>query len=550
MARLQPTCSLTLSATLALVISGCFTAGDDTGNDEVSDDTDTAGTESDTDTSDTSDTDDTTDTDTTDETDDEVGNMPPSIDSFTVDGSTSPDQVTQAGAVAIAVEASDSDGAIAEVQILLDGEELATIPGGGPYEAEFIVGGENFDGSYQFTAVAIDDDGAEATSDAISLDVDVPLGGLIDTWTYDGGDDDTSYSIAVDPNGDNVIVGGTTDVADESQLRVDRIVGAAWSDEDHPSAFVAAGVTFLPDGSSVAVGWSTGDDQESQRYHFDASGSLTELVSGNWTSPGTPASAFEAPLAITSDSDGNFYISGVFDAEGGSGFNTSYLFKFSPEGNLLWQFHSDVADVTEHSVFIIDIDVNDEHLVAAGQAQHDVGNETIYNPWLGRWDLDGEFVDEIVADNLEGLAWSAAIAPDGDMMMAGTRFNDNADNETWMARFNANGSPEWIKEGGHPGIGSVLAVEADPWGATIGLVAEDCQSGFLSVYDCDVYVRKWSPGGTLVWEEAFDDDTFIGPTLVPLSGDLAIDRFGYIYATAPRQTGGNNSDWWAVKLHP
>ena len=113
----------------------------------------------------------------------------------------------------------------------------------------------------------------------------------------------------------------------------------------------------------------------------------------------------------------------------------------------------------------------------------------------------------------------------------------------------ANGQPLWTKQGGHPGIGLVIATDIDPWGDTVAVTLDDCGSGFLAFTNCDLWIRKYDEDGVLKWELGYDDDTYFNTALVPLAGELEFDRFGYIYVAAPR-TPVDNSDWWVVKVHP
>ena len=527
---------LALGAVLALTTSACFTpnaSDDDVGSDTG---TETAGSEEDT-------TDTTTDT-TTDATDTEVGDQAPVFVSFTIAGSTTPETVDAAGAVPIVVEASDPDGTIDEIRVYLDDDLIETFTGEGPHAGEFIVGGGSFDGSYEFRAIAVDNDGLEVESELIPLTVDVPEGSLIETWTYDSGSPDSSVRIAVDPDGTMVVVGGSSD----NQMRIDRFVGGGWNTNSYETSYVASGVVILPNGHTAAVAWSNDDNSQSQLFDFDADGTMVDLNQGDWTSPGTPQGNFEAPLDNAVDSEGNIYIVGVFAGGPGSP-DSTYMFKYNQAGTLLWQFHSDVAEVTEHSMYGIKMSVGTDSVLVSGQARTLVDNSTVSYPWTGRWDLSGNFIDDIVLDDNEGIAWDVGAGPDGSRIVGGTLFLDGSDNESWLGRFSASGQPVWTKQGGHEGVGAIIATGIDPWGDSVSVMAEDCTNLFLSVGNCNIYIRKHDAGGDLVWEVPFEDNGFGAGSLVPIAADLEFDRFGYAYVTAVHQ-GPETFDFWAVKIHP
>lgn len=548
MARLTLTnphaAALLVSSSLALAASGCFQP-DEPGDDEVGEGTDeTADGSTDDTTGDTTD-DTTTDDDTT--TTEGAPNEAPTIDSFTLNGEAGDILITAAGAVQIAVEASDSDGEIAEVQILRDGEEFAVIPGPGPFTAEFVVGGEAFDGNYVFDAVAVDDGGLDAYAGPLTASVDVPLGGEIEAWDNDWGANEFSYRIAVDPDGTQVLVSGYESVMSEFYGRIERFQGEPWATDQVALVQMAAGLAILDDARVMVSGWSAPDGEESVLLEYDSSGAQLNLTQGDWTSPGTPPANFEAPLDLITDADGNLYVAGVFTGNGGSQPDTSYMFKFNAAGDLLWQFHSDLSDAIGQPVYGVNIDVRGEDLLLTGQARTPVMDDVINQMWFARFDTDGNFQSEVVVDGDEGFAWAGSADPGGQVLMGGMRFTTDV-NESYLARYGANGQPLWTKQGGHEGIGAVVGTAIDPFGNYVALMLEECVTGFFSLGSCSAYVRKYTPGGDLIWEQAYATNDFAGPSIIPLAGDLDVDRFGYIYATIPRM--GEDMDYWAVKLHP
>ncbi|MCA9700818.1 MAG: hypothetical protein KC431_25040, partial [Myxococcales bacterium] len=385
---------------IALGTTGCFKP-DPANDDDVGTETDTADTT--TDTTDT--TTETTETDTTDTTDTQ-SMEPPVIDLFTVAGSDAPEVMTMAGAAAIIVQASDPDGTIAEVQIFVDGDLLETIPGPGPFASEFVVAGEDFDGDYEFTAKAIDDDGLEADSAPITLSVDVTSGVEVEQWTFDSGNADNAFRVEVDPDGTNVIVGGTTYINNESRMRVDRLVGGGWVDKVEEGAFAASGMALLDNGNTVITTWTPASPYKSQRFSYDSAGMQTSAEQFDWTSPGTPPDNFEAPLDMEVGPDGNYYVAGVFTKAGDSSPNSTYMFKFNPAGDLLWQYHSDVAMEPPYPIYGINLDMGPGYLILGGQSREVVNMATDNRIWMGRWDLNGTFLDDIKIAGGNGIGWA------------------------------------------------------------------------------------------------------------------------------------------------
>ena len=520
---------LACAAMIAASSTGCFKAGSD---DEVGDDTGTETGSSDT-TTDTS----TTTTDTTD------GPMPipPTIDVFTVAGSETPDQVTAASAVAIVVEASDADGEITQVELMRNGEVFATIPAPGPYVGEFLIGGEAFDGNYQFTARAVDDDGLEAMAGPISLAVDVPNGGLVENWTFDGGEDDIVYRVWVDEEGSEVVASGMSYVMGVSQMRVDRVVGDDWVTDIGTNTSPASGVVGLPGGDYVAVSWN---QNQSARYRFDPTGLQTDEEQSDWSPPNVPTDGFEAPLDLAVDDEGNYYATGIFAT--GQDYDTFMLRKFAEDGSNVWNVYGSNAMTYPIPPYTVRLDVAGDTVVIAGQLRQAM--PVVNRMWMGRFGTNGGLMDQIEVADFEGTAWAVGIGDQGDIMLGGSRFVDGG-NQAWLARYDASATQLWVKDDPHPGIGATVAADIDPWGDSVIVNVVDCDGGFLATVGCDLQIRKYDVEGSLIWEQIYDDDLFLGPALLPLSGDLHFDRYGYVYVAI---THGNmaNADWWISKFTP
>lgn len=524
----RPALCLTL---IALACAACFKADD--GDDEIGDTTETS-------TTDTTETTSGPETDTT-ESSDGPQPLPPTIDLFTVAGSESPAEVTAAGAVEIVVEASDADGEIAMVELLHEGDVIATIAAPGPYVGEFVIGGESFDGSHDFTARAVDDEGLEVVAGPITLDVNVPNGGLVETWTYDGGSDDLVYRVWAGPNGNQVVAAGASTVDGAASTRIDRVVGPLWADTLPPNGSPASGIVGLANGEFAAVSWFP---NTSLYFRFDGTGALTSTTNTDWPPANVPPENFEAPLDLAADAEGNSYATGIFAT--GFDYDTFMLRRFEPDGSEGWKVYGINPMTYPVPPYAVRLDVAGETIVVAGQLRQ--ADPPLNTPWLARFSTDGGLIDQITTD-FEGIVWGVGIGDSGDFIVGGARFVD-PQSQAWAARYDAQGNSMWIDVAEHPGIGAVIAADIDPFGDSVLVALVDCEAGFLSTLGCDLYVRKHDPQGTLIWEQAFDDDGFLGPSLIPISGDLHFDRFGYAYVAISHAGPNMNADWWITKFNP
>jgi hypothetical protein len=523
------TTSLAVSA-----MAGCFKAAEDDGlADEIGTDTGTG--ESGTDTTET----------TTTESDDEPLAVPPTIDVFTVDGSEMPDAIASASAIEIVVEASDADGEIVEVEILRNGVVLATIPAPGPYTAEWVIGGEAFDGVHEFTARAVDDDGLDTTADPITLTVDVPNGGMVDEWPFDGGEDDLVYRVWTDEEGSEVLAGGLSYLAGTPTLKIDRLVGPTWvgaSANPQP----ASGVVGLPNGDFVATSWDGINKSVRLRYNTNGTQLDEEII--DWTPANVPPESFEAPLDLAVDSEGSVYATGIFAT--GQNFDTFMLRKFADDGTSVWNVYGSNPMTYPVPPYAVRIDVSGDTVAISGQLRGAPEPPTA-RMWMGRYGTNGGLIDQLEIPDFAGMAWAVGIGDQGDIMLGGARYDMGLDmNKAWVARYDDELNQVWVKDEDHPGIGATIAAHIDPWGDSVVVQVIECEGGLPATVGCDLRIRKYDPEGTLVWEHLIDDDTFQGPQLLPIGGDLHFDRYGYIYLAVTRAGLMMNLDWWVSKFNP
>jgi hypothetical protein len=517
---------------LLLALGGCFKA-DDVGDDELGESgTDSSGTDS-------------TGTDSTDDAStsetDGPQPQPPSIDVFTVAGSESPAEITAAGAVAIVVEASDPDGEVALVELLRDGEVFASIPAPGPYVGEFLIGGEDFDGSYDFTARAVDDDDLEATAGPIALDVNVPNGGVVETFTLDGGEDDLLYRVWAGPEGNQVVGVGASNSAGMSLIRADRLVGPPWMDKVGMINSFGSGIVGLPSGEFAAVTWN---NVESVYMRFGVGGGLLSTDVSNWPPANVPPEQFEAPLDIAADAEGNTYTTGIFAT--GLDYDAFMLRQHDDAGAVGWTVYGINPMTYPIPPYALRLDVAADTVLVGGQLRQ--ADPSINRPWFARFSTQGGLLGQVEPVDFDGLVWATGIDELGNVIVGGIHLTDGG-GIPWAARYDADDQQVWFGED-MASEGLVFAADLDPFGDTIVAAVIDCDGGFVFSTGCDLVVRKHDENGVLVWEQIFDDDGFTGPGLVPLAGDIHFDRFGYAYVGLSHLGPNMNLDWWITKFNP
>lgn len=477
----------------------------------------------------------------------------PVIESFTLDGSSSAPTLSVSGGFDLRVVASDDVGVVS-AHFLRDGVSLGQgiSDGEGTYFVELIVSGEQDNGDSSLEVVVADVDGNETSAELIA-DVQVPNGGVVEGWDFDGGGESSSYSISPSPNGDQVVWTGNFWNGDQSLARIDRVEGAPWQDvTENDSEFVIDARHV--GGDSVVAAISFGDDfprsTALRRYSGDGVVVATEVLDG-----GPDGSVDNYPLGLEVDSEGSLYVMGSY---AGSALS-SYLMKVDPDFDLLWQRDLTGSAATDGAPFVYDFDVGPDGTVAV------VGSRVVGTPklWLATYSSEGElqdqltWTDEFVRSEGYDVAWTG----DGELVISGAVGGSNSDPDDWqwiLRRYDARLSPLWTETGpNNTGFGQ--AVTVDDFGNIISLVLETCsyEAALFAYTNCRLIARKRSPGGTLIWQyqAASGQAEFAGPALVfpGFKADVEVDRFGYSYMTAlhrPPVGGTPTARWWATKHNP
>ncbi len=105
-------------------------------------------------------------------------------------------------------------------------------------------------------------------------------------------------------------------------------------------------------------------------------------------------------------------------------------------------------------------------------------------------------------DESAGYARAAAVHPDGDLAIVGTRFNANGDRDVWTARLTGEGDELWSDIYDHD-------MDEDLGGAVAWSPAGDLYvGGFVRPAGkvSDAFVRRYTGAGEVVWTSTYDDE--------------------------------------------
>ncbi|MBV1859792.1 MAG: hypothetical protein KUG77_15380, partial [Nannocystaceae bacterium] len=133
------------------------------------------------------------------------GVSPPTIESFSVDGVTDNPVLAVSGGYLLQVVASD-EGGVEGASFYRDGVLLGegSAVGDGAFLLEWIVSGAADSGDTDLEVIVTGADGEQATAEIV-VGVELPDGGVVEGWEFDGGDNSSVWGIHPDRDGDQVV---------------------------------------------------------------------------------------------------------------------------------------------------------------------------------------------------------------------------------------------------------------------------------------------------------------------------------------------------------
>ncbi len=290
------------------------------------------------------------------------------------------------------------------------------------------------------------------------------------------------------------------------------------------------------------------------------------------------------PYAITTDADGNVYMTG--DVSDGPGQQRDLLLiKYDRAGKVLWVRTWDGPQHESEQGRALAWD-GDQHLFVLGSANGTLTNTDVA---IFKFDTAGNLFWSAIYNNPSH--WSHEYLTTGICDAAGNiyglgRFDPGLWAEGALYKYSADGEAEWIfrpqpadrgssaddvamgRDGnlrfvGEVGDGDFYLASLDPttatpvweireslWGGPdkvavdaadntyVGLTVGAIDRGFWWV------VRKYAPGGTLLWATEFTRD----PDALAWVNDMVVTESGEVYVAGGSETATSDSDFTVIKL--
>jgi hypothetical protein len=390
--------------------------------------------------------------------------------------------------------------------------------------ATYQVSGLSAATEYHFVIGEIDTYGFPRFSNQISVTTLVP--GI----AIGGGGYEVGNAVRRTEDGGYIVAGFTTSIGagqlDMYLVRTTSTGAVVWE-----RAFGGAaddwgdGVTQTPDGGFVVAGWtrSTGAGlKDGYVVRTDANGSLL------WERTyGTAGDEYFNDVQVTSD--GGFILAGARDTIVGSGGEDAYLVKTDEAGVVQWE-----ATFARSTSVYYDETLT-EVLERAGGGYLAIGSSTQFG--------SGDIYK--VSTNVNGVGSGTPVyfdfsstdhygssfleAPNGDLVIAGSRYDAVTGGDAYVMRVTVGGTGIWERS-----VGTTDSDEA------FLAIRPTSDGGFVAAgyRGLDGLLVKLTSGGSVVWERSFPTGTLNDVRVLPNGGFILV---GWTYAL------GTNGDVYLLE---
>jgi uncharacterized delta-60 repeat protein len=215
--------------------------------------------------------------------------------------------------------------------------------------------------------------------------------------------------------------------------------------------------------------------------------------------------------------------------------------RYAPDGSLLWsRTHAGAGGLEDMGVGAACDE--DGRIVAVGYVGKAVPNgderQMTLDAWVAAYDSTGEQLWQQTHDGpgaANDAALDAAIAANGDVLVAGYESATAEDTDVWLSRYDSHGETVWMLTYDGPGEGTDrgTSVTIDPDGNIL-------LSGHIDVPGeaWNALVRKHEPNGDPIWTRTYDGQD----SVFDAANDIATDAEGNVFVTGFEYVEGNTQD--------
>ncbi len=251
----------------------------------------------------------------------------------------------------------------------------------------------------------------------------------------------------------------------------------------------------------------------------------------DWVRPYTGESAYDYAYAVTTDSQGNSYVTG--ESAGIYPASDDFLtIKYDPDGKVLWTVRYDGpgSDWDVGRSVVVDGSGN---VFVAGQSTG-VGSNDDFT--VVKYDSNGNFLWDYRYSSPGTLSYDRAVHvsvdASGNAYASGSFYESPYGYDAVLVKLDPDGTEEWTYRLDSSGGGGPLGDHG-----VKAVVAPDGNVRFLARFGSDLSLTSITPAGVVDWEITYDSD----------AADLSVDASSNSYVTGDSNDSGS-FDWTSLKV--
>ncbi|MFO0759888.1 MAG: hypothetical protein U0359_25610 [Byssovorax sp.] len=372
------------------------------------------------------------------------------------------------------------------------------------------------------------------------------------TRTYNGAanGDDLWNGVTTDAQG-NVIVTGSEPIAGQgldvitrkydpagNVVWTRRYTGPMANGNDEGQA-----VTADAQGNVIVVGYEQTQNQGKniwlRKYTANGNVSWTQSINGNPAVNGN-----DLGYGIAHNAAGDLFLACSAQNVAGQSQNIFVLKISGATGNPVWLDTQNGTGNKEDEAYGVAVDAQG-NVIVAGYTR----TPTDTDIWVRKYaDLGNNFAitwTKTFNGPASGLdaAFGVAVDGAGNPVVAGIQSVNGQGANIWVSKLDPMGSMIWSQSYANPsGFDDVAESVAVDGGGNVLVAGRDIAAAGTS----DVWVRKYSPAGNVLWTQVYDD------ALNGIDGALSVttDANGNVFAAGFEATAGQGQDAWLRKYAP
>jgi uncharacterized delta-60 repeat protein len=374
----------------------------------------------------------------------------------------------------------------------------------------------------------------------------IPAGAVTKKWTdtYNqpvANASDTGSDVAVAPGGAVYVVGTYTHPTQEQNIWLRKYSSGGivqWT-EVYDNSIPGGGMDFgrdvavAPDGTVYIVGYvesaSDGMNIWIRQYAPDGTPGWTDTVDG-------ADHDHDRAYGIAVGPNGRLYVIGSTIV---SGENTNiWLRKYTPAGSVKWTKIKNGPVNGADTGWAVAVSPNGRSVYAAGSI--DVGMPGSNNIWIRKYSKKGKKKWTRTHDGPDSesdIPWSIAVAPDGMVYVAGHEDAPDEGGHIWVRKYTPGGTVVWTRT--HSGD----SAEDRAHGVAVGSGGGVYVTGFKTIGgDSRIWLRKYTSGGGVAWTKKYNQEAFYDN-----GQGVAVSPNGAIYVAGSVYVTGEGQNIWIRK---